>query len=428
MSVRILSCLLLVLTAFLGRSQYVCGQNQCVRVTSAADIYENVALHIGGVYPVDDAFGWMRRNLKKGKLCSTKAPMPALECTTDSTFSTFFLQKAQDGYVICRDTLFLAVKNTNDLEWVKSKSKATVWLVSELDEEGGFAFKNKSDEDYALVLNYVVWEESDPKNKEYFYGNYKNKNYPIYLYEILKEGTQEFSEDGKVLSLSGRWTAQGISNIDWQKAQVLDLSSAKLPEDLEDFRFRPKDVHTMVVVNASQMQKIPESWDWVLLKSEDGLSLFRQSVLSDEKAFANLLDFGCKEEQIVYRRHLVGDGAYETLCLPFSWRVPEDFLAYQPEELANDTLVLAPIEKVPAGQAVLVKPKSGDIEEIVVYSEACIIQSKEMASDILTGNMQILQTSDKDAVFFLNPEGLHFVPAPSGSKLKPFRAFLKAKE
>ena len=428
MSVRILSCLLLVLTAFLGRPQYVCGQNQCVRVTSAADIPENVALHIGGVYPVDDTFGWMRRNLKKGKLCCTEAPMPALECMVESTLPTFFLQKAQDGYVICRDTLFLAVKNTNDLEWVKSKSKATVWLVSELDEEGGFAFKNSGMKDYALVLNKTTITQNNTDTLGHFFGNYKNREYPIYLYEITTEKHQEFSEDGRVLSLSGHWTAQEISNIDWQKAQVLDLSSAKLPEDFEDFRFRPKDVHTMIVVNASQMQKVPKSWDWVLLKSEDGLSLFRQSVLSDEKAFAFVLDFGCEKEQIVYRRHLVGDGAYETLCLPFSWRVPEDFLAYQPEKLANDTLVLAPIEKVPAGQAVLLKPKSGDIEEIVVYSEACIIQSKEMASDILTGNMQMLQTSDKDAVFFLNPEGLHFVPAPSGSKLKPFRAFLKAKE
>ena len=424
MLLRIVSCFLLAWLCCGSQFTEVCAQQVTRRLGGVAEIRENTWYYLCGYYPKRDTYAMMRRNMKKDKLCSTQVSNPGPECQIDASWHAFRLKEMQDGYIICSDTAFLAVKNTNDLQWVKKESAATVWEITEQGTEGAFVFANTADDKFYLVLTNLSMPQNGTYVEGYYFGYYKYSDNPIYLYETDTAPRSELSDDGRTLTLMGDWTAEGICNIDWQTAQVLDISLLKLPENLENFRHRPANVHTVVVVAAAQQQYIPSEWEWVLLKDKDACHLFRTAELNDRQGFGNVISFECDTLQIAYRRTLVGDGQYETLCLPFSWDVPETLQAYRAIRVTADSVVFESLDSVAAGQAVLIQPVFDELREAVIYAAGGTVYDAALSKNAFTGTLRMRDVISDDAAFFLNRDGTHFVPAPTGSRLPPFRAYI----
>lgn len=233
----------------------------------------------------------------------------------------------------------------------------------------------------------------------------------------------EVQLDGHILKVTGGMSVSEMAEIDWQGADVLDISDALLPVQIQDFSKRPTEANTLVIADEAQKQYIPQTWAFVVLKGEH-LKLYTSAEIKERTPLYLPDDIKIADGQVTYTRALFGDGGWETLALPFSADVPECLEAEVPESCSDDQIILSSVTGIAAGGTAIIRPLDANLGTATFVSKAGWLTTK--GSGELQGNylQRTFTASEAPNVLLLSADGSRFAPAAVGGRLAPFRAFL----
>ena len=227
-----------------------------------------------------------------------------------------------------------------------------------------------------------------------------------------------------VLKLEGAWSAEKLKKLDFSNASSVDMSNISLPVSTLPLDYYPAEENIPIYVAESDAECVHESWSFVIA----GENLLHKTVLYDCKPLQIPYPFHIEEEQLSYVRQLVGDGGWETLCLPFDAEVPQGFLFESLETASEKELEFNTTSSITTDVPLIFKPAATYSEaQLVLISKACTVKAEEKAKNLIFfGNYSPLYVeSVSENIFLLNGNGDKFTLASEGSRLAPFRAYLK---
>lgn len=247
--------------------------------------------------------------------------------------------------------------------------------------------------------------------------------------------TPSLSLEGDTRTLSGAWSANALATLPWTATTTLDLTHIALPRVPADFRERPADRTTYILVSAAEAAAVPAAWSMTLAcnadRPEDDAVLLTPSVLADRQTFTPPRAFRYAAGQLVYCRQVHADGGWETLCLPFDAHVPADFVVETYEGRDGISLAFHQASAICAHQAYLLcytgAAGAASTDFVVQASEDGRIGADAPASDTpFFGTYSGLKVLSADeGLYLLNADGSAFVRAAAGSSLPSFRAALR---
>ncbi len=251
---------------------------------------------------------------------------------------------------------------------------------------------------------------------------------PARLLTFATAPASQFS-DG-LLTLQGGWSATHLSELTWDGVYGLDLSAISLPVALTDFRHRP-DGNTIVYVGPFAVADVPEAWPFVVLREGETGRLLTRTTLKDKCPLRLVADVRYEAGMLSYEREAHADGAWETICLPFAYAVPEEYGAVSCTGADNDSIAFETAAAAEACQPLLIRYK-GDAREggVLLRIEAgdgVLKAADETETGVLCGTMELWEIESEQDVYLLAPDGKSFVRAAAGSVLPPFRACLRLK-
>lgn len=249
---------------------------------------------------------------------------------------------------------------------------------------------------------------------------------------VGKSPFSEYDAATRKKTLTGAWPANLLRTIGWDGVASLDLTMAELPLLATDFAYRPKKSNAPIYVKAGMEETVPASWTFVVAKGGDGEpTLLRKTVMADKQPFLPTYTFSAEDGMLLYEREAFTDGYWETVCLPFSSPVPKDFQAEVLSEIREGELVFSPTEHLEAYVPAIVRyvgNKTGGTALLSCHAEAGLVEKPRFAPTF-TGVFDTLQVADAaEAVYLLEESGQKFVRAAAGSRLMPFRAYIRQTE
>ncbi len=250
------------------------------------------------------------------------------------------------------------------------------------------------------------------------------------LITFASEPTSQLS--GGLLTLTGGWSTERLADVSWDGVDGLDLSALSLPVVVQDFLHRPEG-NTVIYVGLSAADHLPESWPFVVVYDAGTARLLTATKLKDKCALRLACDVHYEANMLSYERAAYTDGAWETLCLPFTCAVPEDFEAVALSSAGADTLQFEIVERVKAYEPLLIRRKGEMTAEesfrlILVAGESGVLAAHGMGdggNDVFRGAMEWLEVGQEHSWFLLTPDGKSFARAATGSGVPPFRAYLQ---
>lgn len=242
--------------------------------------------------------------------------------------------------------------------------------------------------------------------------------------------TSTLADDG-TMSLSGGWSANALSQLDFGSATSLDLTGTAIPLMARSFTSKPQTANFPIFIASDVTSVVPDVWDFVIVADESGYHLYKETQLSDKEPFASPFEFAVGNSQMTYTRKPIEGTAWQTLCIPFAVsELPVNAKFYEIQELSDKELTLKSVSTLKAGLPYLFR--SSNEETGFSSTEALNFQSSEGAllgapsnNNGLQGNFSEFKVeSDETGIFMLNPTTSSFQRAAANSTLKPFRAFL----
>lgn len=229
-------------------------------------------------------------------------------------------------------------------------------------------------------------------------------------------------EQAHTLILKGGWSASQLANISWQGGRNLDLTQIKLPRFPQTFTNKNNGANSIIYVSKEQIAYIPTSWQLCVTESE----LIRPSELKDKSPFWPEKSLHVKAGQLSYTRELV-DGNWETFCIPFDADLPDGFQAQKLEEANKGELHFNPVNKLTANQPVIIRANSKGRTTFKVTNTGNQVQPLLDENNIFYCNYDTLHISTSSNIYLLGNNGQSFIKAAAGSRLLPFRAYIKMK-
>lgn len=339
------------------------------------------------------------------------------------------LEEDDGKWLISRGGDYLAADGGTNLKFT-NRTGATRWTIA---ESGGHFLINAGSE----AKRYLLCERVDKAT--YVFGHYVWQNYmnAVTLYARTDCDDAGDTDDaakadsmvtGSQKVLSGLWSAEALSQVEWSGIRVLDLRKLELPDGLLPFQYRPKNENTLVLVNAQSASLVPAEWTMVVSCSEDGNDLLRGGTIYDGDSLEWPFAFGVGQGQLAYSRPLASDGGYETLCLPFDAAMPDDVQAYALDSLSTDSAYFVEADTLKAGQACLLRYVGAETEPTLRLSSLAGHVAPLPAQGPLQGLYGALQVGeDGSGRAFLDEDGTAFVVAAGSSRLPAFRAYLNTK-
>lgn len=240
----------------------------------------------------------------------------------------------------------------------------------------------------------------------------------------------EFNSDEGIKKLSGGWSAKRLAKVEWQGVCSLDLTEATLPATPTPFLSRSKETNTVIYVKAEDSALIPDDWDFVVACSMETGVLLTTGSLKDEKPFRLLYPVEIEEKLLSYERSAYTDGCWETLFVPFDADIPENFVveAFDGFDRRTEQLCFTEQTYIPANTPLIMRytgPSSSEERTLFhIENRSGQLEISPMDNGIFTGVYLPKQVDEGNWGIYLL-DGNNFVRAAQGSRLLPFRAYMR---
>lgn len=315
-----------------------------------------------------------------------------------------------------------------------------VWTANLL---GDSTFVLKNDEgylDYNLKANAskFVWrlrngywqtDEAEPRYVSYADGawvvsTWAEMQQPALLYDVAEEPGRSVTAAGTCL-LTGGWTTSGLKNLDFDGIKCLDVTKAILPKYVK--AFTQQQYNCPVFVDEAQAAAVQNVWHFVVLcRGVDCELLDQKLVITDKQPLNTDRAIRIVEGQVSYRRTAGDATAWQTLSLPYDAAVTTG-TAYACTGLSGDSLSFEQVKALSAHTGYIIKPSKDGVIEVLSAKGYIKVPSADTQQNLLNANEYdwLVIADDQAACYMLHPTLQNFVPAPSNSRLAPFRAYMR---
>ncbi len=309
--------------------------------------------------------------------------------------------------------------------------------------QGDSTFVLKNDEgylDYNLKANAskFVWrlrngywqtDEAEPRYVSYADGawvvsTWAEMQQPALLYDVAEEPGRSVTAAGTCL-LTGGWTTSGLKNLDFDGIKCLDVTKAILPKYVK--AFTQQQYNCPVFVGEAQAAAVQNVWHFVVLCSGADCELLDQKlVITDKQPLNTDRAIRIAEGQVSYRRTAGNTTAWQTLSLPYDAAVTTG-TAYACTGLSGDSLSFEQVKALSAHTGYIIKPSKDGVIEVLSAKGYIKVPSADTQQNLLKANEYdwLVIADDQAACYMLHPTLQNFVPAPSNSRLAPFRAYMR---
>lgn len=225
-----------------------------------------------------------------------------------------------------------------------------------------------------------------------------------------------------VCTLGGGWTASSLASLSWAGIRCLDLTHLALPLQARSFSVASETSNLPIFVNASMVEYIPQSWNFVVSCGANN-TLLRNTRFMDGEPFFTDRTFSVAAGQLVYERQNCTPGVWNTLCLPFAWTADDAYIATLTEN-SSEAIYWKSAANIAAGMPAIVSPFKGN--EVRVVSEAGNIMVTPKAENGFYGTFVPLHVkSSAENIYMLDKDGKTFIHTAPGSTLAPYRAYIQ---
>lgn len=309
--------------------------------------------------------------------------------------------------------------------------------------QGDSTFVLKNDEgylDYNLKTNAskFVWrlrngywqtDEAEPRYVSYANGAWEVSTWaemqqPALLYDVAEELGRSVTASGTCL-LTGGWTTSGLRNLDFDGIKCLDVTKAILPKYVK--AFTQQQYNCPVFVGEAQAAAVQNVWHFVVLcRGVDCELLDQKLVITDRQPLNTDRAIRIAEGQVSYRRTAGNATAWQTLSLPYDAAVITG-TAYACTGLSGDSLSFEQVKALSAHTGYIIKPSKNGVIEVLSAKGHIDVTSADTQQNLLKANEYdwLVIADDQVACYMLHPTLQNFVPAPSNSRLAPFRAYMR---
>lgn len=309
--------------------------------------------------------------------------------------------------------------------------------------QGDSTFVLKNDEgylDYNLKTNAskFVWrlrngywqtDEAEPRYVSYADGawvvsTWAEMQQPALLYDVAEEPGRSVTAAGTCL-LTGGWTTSGLKNLDFDGIKCLDVTKAILPKYVK--AFTQQQYNCPVFVGEAQAAAVQNVWHFVVLcKGADCELLDQKLVIADKQPLNTDREIRIAEGQVSYRRTAGNTTAWQTLSLPYDAAVTTG-TAYACTGLSGDSLSFEQVKALSAHTGYIIKPSKDGVIEVSSAKGTINVSSADTQQNLLKANEYdwLVIADVQAACYMLHPTLQNFVPAPSNSRLAPFRAYMR---
>lgn len=318
--------------------------------------------------------------------------------------------------------------------------KLAVWTAN---LQGDSTFVLKNDEgylDYNLKTNAskFVWrlrngywqtDEAEPRYVSYADGAWEVSTWaemqqPALLYDVAEEPGRSVTASGTCL-LTGGWTTSGLKNLDFDGIKCLDVTKAILPKYVK--AFTQQQYNCPVFVGEAQAAAVQNVWHFVVsCRGADCELLDQKLVITDKQPLNTDRAIRIVEGQVSYRRTAGDATAWQTLSLPYDAAVTTG-TAYACTGLSGDSLSFEQVKALSAHTGYIIKPSKDGVIEVLSAKGSINVSSADTQQNLLKANEYdwLVIADDQAACYMLHPTLQNFVPAPSNSRLAPFRAYMR---
>lgn len=237
-------------------------------------------------------------------------------------------------------------------------------------------------------------------------------------------------EDG-VATLTGTWSARQLQAMSWDGIAATDAAGISLPRPLLPLDGRPQPTNSILYVAEADGDIIPRDWKFVVACEAGGTSchLIRNAELYDRQPLTIDREIDYAAQQVSYRRTAPADELWNTLCIPFTAKVPTGYRAEKLESADNHELVFGKTEVIEADFPVIIRATGKAVGDLTLTAHAdgtLLPTNYENTPVALRGTYQAINVGTSTyGLYFLNTDGTQFVRAAAGSHLAPFRAYLQ---
>ncbi len=343
-------------------------------------------------------------------------------CAQDGAYSRFICQSADD------DTKAFSLKSDDGTHYLSTDltltSEPVLWQVRDGKLVDYSSIDNMRYVCYnAASQQWLLLTKDEQKGQEAQFAS---------LVAISPPPTSTYAEDG-TMSLSGGWSANALSHLDFGDATSLDVTGAAIPLKARSFTNKPHTANFPIFIASDATSVVADVWDFVVVSDDSGCHLYKETQLSDKEMFYSPHDILLSNAQMTYTRKPLEGTAWQTICIPFAVsELPSNTLFYTAQELSDNELILQSVSHLEAGQPYLFRSKDEEngfssTEVLVFKCDKGSLLGNPSNNNGLQGNYsQLILESGETNVFMLNPATSVFQRAAANSTLKPFRAFLRS--
>lgn len=237
------------------------------------------------------------------------------------------------------------------------------------------------------------------------------------------------------LKITEPLTAAELAAKDLGGVTCLDLSGISLPEGATAFRHTPVEPNLLIYVRSEDAGRVPEAWRFAVARAENGdARLLRPFELTDGAPLFIPFPFAVSTGQLRYTRHLIADGNWQTLCLPFDADAVEGqglFEAGKALGMDGESLAFGETETIAGGAAHILRTVGTAATDgrltVTFSSKACTVSPTlgYLYQGIWGTNYRQMSVSDAgESIYLLTADGSTFAHAAASSTLAPFRCYL----
>lgn len=231
------------------------------------------------------------------------------------------------------------------------------------------------------------------------------------------------------LCLTGGWSASALASLDLSQASGLDLSALSLPVQLLPFEAELARRNLPIYIVKGAAALVPESWRFVVACDGEKASLLQTTTLTDCSPLVVDRPITLRAGQMNYVRSISAAG-WQTLSLPFVAQMTStSATAFSVRQQGGDSLEIHAEPLLSADGAYLLRLK--EPQTLTLTNTDCTLHpfsSSSMGATLYATFQPITVEQTEDAVYLLSPSSQQFVHAAAGSRLAPFRAYLKLKD
>lgn len=240
---------------------------------------------------------------------------------------------------------------------------------------------------------------------------------------VADEPTRRMSEQSACV-LEGGWTASRLASLSFDGVKCLDLTAISLPIHAKDFEVSLSSSNVPIFVRQGEKEVVPRSWHFVVTCGSEGNMLSDDCLeVADKQPLFTDRDIKIRAGQVVYHRDGMAESQWQTFSLPFDADVVNGAL-YQLSDEKDDVLNFEKVVQMNAGEGYIGMATEEGM--IGLSSKAGLIHHASNASSELIGTAISLVVDEADgSVYMLHPTEQCFKRAARGSRLAPFRAYLK---